>query len=138
MSKPNYYYKQSAVIPYRYTNDKLEILLITSRKRKRWIIPKGIIEPNLTPQESALKEAIEEAGVKGKVYKELYGSYEFLKWGNTCEVKVYLMKVDKELDKWMEDFRERKWVSIARADELIDQPELNKLVKKIPKYLGLK
>jgi phosphohistidine phosphatase len=136
MKKPNYYYKQSAVIPYRYNGKKLEVLLITSRKRKRWIVPKGIIEPSLTPQESALKEAIEEAGIKGKVSKEMIGSYDFLKWGNSCEVKVYLMEVEKSMDKWEEDFRDRKWVDVEKAMELIDQPELIKLVKRLPKYLA--
>jgi 8-oxo-dGTP pyrophosphatase MutT (NUDIX family) len=138
MKKPNYFYKQSAVIPYRIKEGNLQVLLITTRKRKRWIIPKGIVEPNLTPQESALKEAIEEAGVKGKVSNDIFGTYEFVKWGNTCEVKVYLMKVDKQLDKWIEDFRDRKWVDISKAVEMIDNTDLTKLVKRLSNHLNIK
>ena len=48
--EPTAYLEQSAVIPYRSREGQLEILLITSRNSKRWIIPKGIIEPNMTPQ----------------------------------------------------------------------------------------
>ena len=58
-------FSQSAVIPYRLSKNGLEILLITSLKRKHWIVPKGYIEFNLTPFESAKKEAYEEAGVLG-------------------------------------------------------------------------
>ncbi len=47
-TQPDYFYNQSAVIPFRFRRDKLEVLLITSRRRKRWIIPKGIVEQDLT------------------------------------------------------------------------------------------
>ena len=61
MLKPSNWYRQSAVIPYRLTDrtgtdfSAVEILLITSRKRKRWVIPKGIVEPYLSPLESATR-----------------------------------------------------------------------------------
>ena len=66
-TRPDHYYRQSAVIPYRLREGRVEILLITSRKGKRWVVPKGILEPELTPAESAAKEAREEAGVSGRI-----------------------------------------------------------------------
>ena len=110
MEKPDNYYLQSGVIPYRLTNDKLEILLITSRKKKKWIIPKGIIENGMKPRESASLEALEEAGVIGSVADEPIGKYTVNKWGGVCEVLVYPMKVENVTAQWLEDnFRERKW-----------------------------
>ena len=50
---PEHFYTQSAVIPYRERNGAIEVLMITSRKRKRWVIPKGVREPEL-PQLFAL------------------------------------------------------------------------------------
>ena len=44
--KSDYFCRQSGVIPYRVRKGNLEILLITSRRERRWIIPKGIIEPD--------------------------------------------------------------------------------------------
>ena len=129
MKKPDYYYKQSAVVPFRVVNKKVEILLITSRKKKRWIIPKGIIETELTAQESALKEAIEEAGVSGKVLQELFGKFEYKKWGDTCRVKVYIMEVKQVMDKWAEDFRDRKWVRVKEAIKEIDNAELKSMLE---------
>ncbi|MGH2414042.1 MAG: NUDIX hydrolase, partial [Microcystaceae cyanobacterium] len=88
------YIEQSGVIPYRISNKKIEVLLITSRKGKHWVIPKGIIEPNMTPQTSAAQEALEEAGILGEVLPTSIGSYTYNKWGGTCRVKVFLLRVD--------------------------------------------
>ena len=45
-------YRQSGVIPFRRRGAAIEILLITSRSGKRWVVPKGSVEPDLTPAES--------------------------------------------------------------------------------------
>lgn len=71
---PEWMYRQSAVIPYRFGADGLEVLLITSRKRKRWVLPKGVVEPGMTPAGSAEKEAFEEAGIEGRVDDRPLGS----------------------------------------------------------------
>jgi len=128
--KPEYYYIQSAVIPYKNNGKKIKFLLITSRNQKKWIFPKGIIEDHLTPAESAAKEALEEAGIEGKIFKEPVGEYRYQKWGGTCNVKVYLMKVTKIHDEWMEDdFRKRKWFSGKKTIKRIKEPELKDIIE---------
>ena len=130
----NWIFNQSAVIPYRYHNEKLEVLLITSRRKKHWVVPKGIIEPGLSPVTSALKEAFEEAGIQGEVPVEKpLGTYEYQKWGGTCQVRVYLMKVTREVNNWPEaSFRDRCWVSIPEALNKVDQTGLQKLLQTVP------
>lgn len=130
-------FNQSGVIPYRKYKGKIEILLITTRKGN-WTIPKGIIEDNLSPQESALKESVEEAGVWGIVSNHKLGSYKYKKWGGRCQVLVFLMEVTKVYSKWEEDhFRERIWVSVEKATRMIKKKKLIKLIllssKNIPK-----
>ena len=56
---PTLIYRQSAVLPYRMRDGDPEVLLISSRKGTRWVLPKGIVEPGLTPPESAAKESRE-------------------------------------------------------------------------------
>lgn len=132
MKKPEYYYQQSGVIPFRKTGGRIELLLITSRKKKSWIFPKGIIENKLSPQQSAAKEALEEAGVKGKVFKKKIGKYYLEKWDGICEVKVYLMEVEKIFNSWQEDkIRNRKWVSIDAAKNWLGNKQLQKIVKNL-------
>lgn len=123
-------HNQSAVIPYRFKSGKLEILLITSLKKKNWIIPKGFVENEMTPQESAVKEAFEEAGVDGKINSEPLGVYYQEKWGGTCRIKVYAMPVENEYDTWPEkDLRIREWFPAKKAIIQIRNDDLKALLK---------
>lgn len=134
--KPAYFYQQSGVIPFRRKDGKLEIMLITSRTRKRWIIPKGIIERDLSPAESAEMEAYEEAGIRGTLYPDLFGEYLLKKWGGTAKVQVFLLEVKKIFENWPEDsFRERKWVSIQEAVATVKNNRLKELFKKAEKLI---
>lgn len=136
MKKPDNYYLQSGVLPYRIQDEKLEILLVTSRKKKKWIIPKGIIESGMKAYESAALEALEEAGVIGEVLQDPMGSYKVKKWDGLCEVLVYPMKVENETKQWLEDgFRQRKWFSIDEAVEVIERGKIKKLIKKLEQLL---
>jgi phosphohistidine phosphatase len=127
-------YPQSAVIPFQVKNHKIKILLITSFKTKQWIFPKGIIEKHLTPQDSALQEAAEEAGIEGKILNIKLGEYSYLKWDGICDVQVFPMLVTKVLDDWPEaNMRKRKWVSIEKAANLINKKELQDLLSQFVK-----
>ncbi len=124
-------HRQSSVLPYRLGDGGLEILLITSYRKKRWIIPKGIVEPDMSPEESAAKEALEEAGCEGTVHSERIGSYTYKKWGGVCEVEVFPMRVETVHDTWLEaDERDRTWVPANEAAERIGHKKLRSIVKK--------
>jgi phosphohistidine phosphatase len=110
------------VLPLRRTAGRPEILLVTSNRGRRWVLPKGLIEAHLSPADSALAEAREEAGVEGSVLGEPVGSYEYSKWGGVCQVEVFLMHVERELDAWPEaDSRQRQWVSLEQARQVLDE-----------------
>ena len=128
--RPAYYYNQSSVIPYRYNKGKLEILLILSSKKNHYVVPKGIKEPGLTPRESAEKEALEEAGIKGRVAVNPIGFYTYEKWKATCTVSVYPMEVTFMLDEkdWEEQHRGREWVKPGIAVEKLFQPALKPMI----------
>ncbi|MET0105489.1 MAG: NUDIX domain-containing protein [Sedimenticola sp.] len=135
--RPAYYYTQSSVIPYRITDGKVEILIISSSKNKHWVVPKGIADPGHSLQESALKEAWEEAGVEGEVTEDPLGSYSYPKWGATCTCTVYPMKVTHELPEkeWEEHHRGRRWVPPEEAAALLKQGELAPMVLSLEKKL---
>ncbi|MEJ1296439.1 MAG: NUDIX domain-containing protein [Candidatus Sedimenticola sp. (ex Thyasira tokunagai)] len=136
--RPAYYYTQSSVIPYRISDGQLEVLIISSSKNKHWVIPKGIADPGHTLQESALKEAWEEAGVEGEVTEEAVGSYSYEKWGATCTVTVYPMAVTHQLPegRWEERHRGRKWVSAKEAAALVKQSALGPMLMALNSRLG--
>lgn len=134
--KPDFFYKQSAVIPIKSRGDDWEVLLITSRKKKRWLVPKGIVEKGYTPAASAAKEALEEAGILGKPFPQAIGKYRYKKWGGVCSVEVFVMVVDRELDKWLESHRHRRWVSLDKAIKLVNESGLRKNLERLADYIA--
>lgn len=127
--KSDYFYHQSSVVPFRIINGNYELLLITTRKGK-WIFPKGIIEPGLDAKQSAVQEALEEAGVKGKIYDLILSEYEYEKWEGVCKVKVFPFEVEEVLETWQEDFfRKRKWFDISMVEEKISNKSLKKIIR---------
>ena len=112
--------QQACVVPYRRRGDWIEICLVTSLKKGRWILPKGIIDPGETCEEAALKEALEEAGLHGWIVGEPLGDYSDFKWGSPLHVTVLLMEVTQADDQWLEtDVRERLWVDAEEAAEML-------------------
>lgn len=136
--RPAYYYTQSSVIPFRWNGDQLQVLVIASSKKKHWVVPKGIKDPGHTPQESAAKEAWEEAGVEGRVLDEPLGEYDYDKWGATCTCVVYPMEVTKVIpeEEWEENHRGRLWVTPEEAAGHLKQPALKPLVLNLAARLG--
>ena len=109
-------FPQSAAIPYIRTSSSLQIVLITNSSRTAWIYPKGLIEPGMTPTESAANEAYEEAGVLGQIEANPIDEYHDEKWGGVCHVQVYALKVDEILSDWDEKgFRERIILPFSEA-----------------------
>jgi phosphohistidine phosphatase len=128
--RPAYYYTQSSVIPYRMHKGDAEILVILSSQKKHFVVPKGIKDPGLSPQDSAAKEAREEAGVEGRVIEPPLGSYRYEKWGSSCEVAVYAMEVTAVVPEreWQESHRGREWVSPEEAASRLKQKALAPMV----------
>ena len=134
--KPAYYYAQSGVIPYQRGEDGgWRVLLITSNKGKRWVIPKGIVEPGDTSAESAAEEAWEEAGIRGRVHEPAVGRYEYEKWGGVCDVEVFLMRVDQVADEWDESHRDRRWFDPDNTAEKMRERDLAALIRAVPRML---
>ena len=104
--------------------------MVSSRSGKRWVVPKGCLEPGKTAAEIALQEAWEEGGLVGLLQPEPIGTYLYEKAGFTCHVTVFLMSVTDTADQWPEhDFRERCWLSLAQTLRRIDDAGLRELIR---------
>ncbi|MBN1447549.1 MAG: NUDIX hydrolase [Bacteroidetes bacterium] len=135
-SVPSWFFEQSSVIPWRRHHRGVEILLITTPKTRRWIFPKGVIDPGLTARTAARKEATEEAGIDGIVSETRIGEYTYEKWKGTCRVQVFAMKVTEIHDSWEEDhLRHRKWVSLKEAHGLLDRRKLRHMLRRFEERL---
>ena len=128
----DFHFDQSAVIPYRKKDGELQILLITSIRKKKWIIPKGFIEFNLSAFESAKKEAYEEAGIIGANETIELGNFKIDKYGGDVLIKVYSMEVVEEHEDYSEkNLRKRKWFSMDEAIKKIETPEIANMIRKL-------
>ncbi len=131
--------RQIAALPYRIDGDALDaparILLVTSRGTGRWVLPKGNVIRDLSPHASAAAEAEEEAGILGLACPTSIGSYSYRKTRKSgaslkAEVDVFPILVTEELDEWEEqEFRERRWFSLAEAAEAVNEPDLKVLIR---------
>lgn len=126
---------QFAALCYRVKNDKVQVLLVTSRGTKRWILPKGWPVNNATPQDSAAQEAWEEAGVIGQPDPRPLGLYSYTKVQEDdadfpCVAMVYAVRVTSLSKDYPEAAeRKRKWVSRKKAAAMVGEPELTRILR---------
>lgn len=118
--------RQAAVIPVRDGR----VCLVTSSSGRRWVVPKGQIDPGHTAGEAALVEAWEEAGLVGALAGEPLGTYVYEKYGRDLHVLVFRMLVTDARDDWPERaIRTREWVTLGEALERLDEPGLRDLLR---------
>jgi 8-oxo-dGTP pyrophosphatase MutT (NUDIX family) len=129
---------QYAALPYRVDGSaRTEIMLITSRERRRWIIPKGWPHKGRPPHRSAAREAFEEAGVVGKVARRPVGTFSYRKRDKNgsiilCEVRVYALRVRRQSRKWPEkNERDFQWFPAARAAKRVKDPRLGEIILRV-------
>lgn len=139
------YAKQLAALPWRVTDEgQVEVLLVTSRVSQHWLLPKGWPMTGKTLPQAAAQEALEEAGVSGKLQRKPCGKYRYqkvLKDGITtvpCTVVCFGLKVTRELPQWQEAHqRTRRWFPLSEASKLVFEPDLARMLasERLAKHL---
>jgi 8-oxo-dGTP pyrophosphatase MutT (NUDIX family) len=125
---------QYAALPWRMNDGALEILLITTLKTHRWIVPKGWPIEALNPQACAAREALEEAGVAGSISEKSIGSFRYFKRRKDgevvpCKVDVFALEVTQQRRTWAEkNAREYRWCSVTDALASVGEPGLRQVI----------
>jgi len=125
---------QYAALPWKRAAG-LEILLVTSRETGRWVIPKGWPQKGRKPHQAAAREALEEAGVSGKIAKRPVGAYTYLKTvadgaDMPCLVEVYPLEVERQRKRWPERHeRTARWFTANEASTAVQEPDLQALIR---------
>lgn len=124
---------QYAALPWR-AGSAVEVMLASSRETRRWIIPKGWPMKGRKPHATAAIEALQEAGLLGKIDKTPIGSYHYQKRMPNgaiipCRVDVFPFRVTRQRKTWPE-MRQRitKWFPREEAAQLVHEPELSRLI----------
>jgi 8-oxo-dGTP pyrophosphatase MutT (NUDIX family) len=129
-------FKQFAALPYRMRDDDVEILLITTRKKHRWSVPKGWPIKHSTPQTTAKIEAYEEAGVRGDIGSKQIGRFTKRRRRKLqsvlCEVEIFPLEVTRQQGDWPEKGeRRRTWVAARKAAKLVKKSGLRRAIKSL-------
>jgi len=124
---------QFAALCYRMRKNKVEICLVTSRRTKRWILPKGWPMHGQTPAKAAATEAWEVAGLTGKARDKCLGVYSYIKRRKpedlTVIALVYPLEVRNVHSDWPEAHqRKRRWMSPKKAAKKLQEPALKRIV----------
>ncbi len=109
-------------------------MLVSSRETRRWVLPKGWPMKGRKPHAAAAQEALEEAGIIGKVAKEPIGAYHYVKRmkngsAQPCQVSIFPFEVERERKSWPEKHeRIRKWFAIEEAADSVEELELRDVI----------
>jgi ADP-ribose pyrophosphatase YjhB (NUDIX family) len=133
---------QYAALPYRRRpGGAIEVLLITSRETRRWIIPKGWPVQGLTPCDSAKNEAMEESGAVGRIGERSIGFFHYTKLlagaAVRCKVEVFPLEVETQLASWPEeDQRHVRWFQLQEGGDAVQEPELSAMIRNLAALLA--
>lgn len=121
-------------IPFDIKEDRIAVLFVTSRRRGRWILPKGLIEKTESHKDCCIREAYEEAGIRGEFLKNFPITARIGKSTNGSVEQIivtyYPLLVTHQEKKWPEgDKRQRHWALLEDAARVTDRDDLRQLVK---------
>ena len=126
--------RQAGSIVVRLDTKEPQVLLVTAKRNPRnWIFPKGHIEKGETPEEAALRETREEAGVVGDLIAPA-GILEYGFLGAKARVEYFLVQFRREAGP-PEDGRQRTWCRLEDALERLNYKNSRKLLRKAWKML---
>lgn len=132
---------QFGALCWRVKRGKVKVALVTSRRSRRWILPKGWPVNGTTPAAAAAVEAFEEAGLEGEVRDLCLGVYSYRKRRRgtgalPCVVALFPLAVTKTHKAWPEAHqRTRVWVRPEKAARMVDSPELAQILHNFDPHL---
>ena len=127
--------RQAGSIVVRLDAREPQVLLVTARRNPRnWIFPKGHIEKGESPEQAALRETREEAGVSASLIGPA-GILEYGFLGAKARVEYFLVLFTREAGP-PEDGRQRIWCGLDDALERLSYKNTRKLLRKAWKQLS--
>ncbi|CAG0894479.1 unnamed protein product [Darwinula stevensoni] len=111
------YRRRAACICVRNEAESEVLLVTSSRQPERWIVPGGGVEPEEDEAGAAMREVVEEAGVRGNLVRCLG---VFQNEERKHRTSVYILLVTEEMPEWEDSQkigRRRKWFPLKEAIE---------------------
>lgn len=120
-------YSHAGGLVFRKMNGVINYLIVQARQDpSHWVIPKGHLEPGETPEETAIREICEEAGVMAEIVAPL-GVLNFPFQGKNVKTMVYLLAYRKEVPP--SEARECYWGTFEAALKMLTFPDTKDLLR---------
>jgi 8-oxo-dGTP pyrophosphatase MutT (NUDIX family) len=127
--------RQAGSIVVRLDAREPQVLLVTARRNPRnWIFPKGHVEKGESPEQAALRETREEAGVSARLIGPA-GILEYGFLGAKARVEYFLVLFTREAGP-PEDGRQRMWCGLDDALDRLSYKNTRRLLRKAWKQLS--
>lgn len=125
-------------VAFRKAGGNVEIALIRTAAEGRWQLPKGIIDPGETPEQAALREVREEAGIVCELIEPIevieywfYAAYDGTRKRYHKQVHFFLMQyLSGDVADHDDEVVEAKWLQINEAADLLAFKSEKELVSK--------
>lgn len=131
-------YSAGAVI-YRKQNDTYQFLIVQSVMDNKWGFPKGHIENQETPQETAKREVKEEVGLNPHFDFNFQTKIEYQLFNkNWKEVTFFLAKDDakQKVVTQPEEIKAARWISSAEAGKYLTEHGKADVLAKAEAYIN--
>jgi 8-oxo-dGTP diphosphatase len=131
-------------VAFRNNGDTVEIALIRTSREGRWQLPKGIIDPGETPEQAALREVREEAGIECELGEKIDSiDYWYVdRWGSEPVrihkfVHFFIMKYDSgDVADHDHEVAEVCWAGLDQAVDLLAFPAEKAVASKAKEMLS--
>lgn len=117
----------SGGVVHRQIKSKIEIVIIAVGEKRRWQLPKGLVNRGENPEQTALREVREETGIDS-ILLDLIDKIEYWYYGQSGSQRIrfhkvvhfYLLKFQSgNTEDHDQEVEEARWVEIDEAQTLL-------------------
>jgi 8-oxo-dGTP diphosphatase len=112
--------KAAGGVVVRAVSGAPEVAVIHRPKYEDWSLPKGKLDPGEGPEEAALREVLEETGLRCELGEELEPARYRDRKGRSKLVRYYRMAVTGGEFRPNDEVDELRWLSPEEAGDLLD------------------
>ena len=107
-----------------------QVLVVHRPRYDDWTLPKGKLEPGETPEAAALREVLEETGLRCTLGESL-GTTAHTQHGTDKQVDWYRMEPIADSGSHDDEVDELRWLRVAEALELLSYETERDLLRRL-------
>jgi 8-oxo-dGTP pyrophosphatase MutT (NUDIX family) len=134
------YEKSCGAVVYRIINDEIRFLLIKNKRSAHWGFPKGHVEKGETPQQTAVREVLEEAGLKIEIVPEFESKSEYMIQSRVEKcVTIFLAKTEQTTTTIQhEEIGDYAWLEYEKAHKTLRFDNDRQILEQASGFLSAK